>query len=213
MGQARWRKQFDPDYGKPKIITGSFLSVSNSSDAHAVYLGINRFGEIETRLISAHAYIKDAWEKLGYCRNILSKIRFTRLQSTNEITTLFLQNLLNLYGDYPSDDAIYTVDDGVIKTIKSPVKKLYNVLPVENSELNIDSRIFYGDPDDYCLFTVVDELRKPISIESKKQIPMFSSYFTAAYIADYCHQNEKNELTQSEFKQLWTEANKIQGKI
>ncbi|AFZ15696.1 hypothetical protein Cri9333_4940 (plasmid) [Crinalium epipsammum PCC 9333] len=213
MGQAKRRKQFEPDYGKPKIITGSFISVSDFSDAHAIYLGINRFGEIETRLVSAHACIKSAWEKLGYCRDVLSTIKFTSWQTNNEINTIFLQNLVNLYGDYESDDAIYMLDNDVIKTISPPVKKLYTVSLAKRPEFDVDYRTFYGNPDDYCFFTVIDESGKPISIFGDKEIHIFSSYVTAAYVADYCHENKTHQLSPSLFKQLWTESNKIQGKI
>ena len=213
MGQAKRRKQFDPEYGKPKIITGCFISVSSSSDAHAIYLGINRFGEIETRLISAHACIKSAFEKLGYCRDVLSNIKFTSWQTNNEICTIFLKHLVNLYGDYESDDAIYVLDNDAIKTISPPVKKLYTVLLTKAPEFDIDYRTFYGNPDDYCFFTVIDESDKPIGIYNDKQIPIFSSYVTAAFVADYCHENKTNQLTISLFKQLWNESNKLQGKI
>ncbi|VXD17415.1 hypothetical protein PL8927_60020 [Planktothrix serta PCC 8927] len=194
MGEAKRRKKLDANYGKTFNLE-CFIAAAEFSDAHAVYLGIKRSrNSFEKRLISAHANINKAWEILGYCQNILSQSRFAPAQDNDEIIRKFCLDLISTYGDYPSDDATYELRNGKIEVINPPVTKTYKVIEL-------------GD----YIFAIGKSPKEPFLISN--DVVLFTSYVTAAYVADYINLNNLDKLTNDELKPLWSEANKLQGLI
>ncbi|MEG3935029.1 MULTISPECIES: hypothetical protein [unclassified Microcoleus] len=232
MGEANRRKRFDSNYGNSLNI-GCFIAASTSSDAHAVYLGFGRKRSVERRLISAHASIIDAWKIFVYCQDILSKLKYFHLQSNDQITSNFISSLIGTYGDYSDDDAVYEVsgdkkalmdwlsqgktilDDDLpsninVLVVKPPVSKKYKVFWYESQEAPKNT---YGNPEENCVFTVGKNSDEPISGGAHKKVILFSSYVTAAYVADYVNRLNRDSLTEEEVKRLLFEANRLQGKI
>lgn len=226
---------------KPSTLhLGCFIAKSTSSDAHAVYLGIGRGSKpqkgepkIERRLMSPHASITDAWKILGNCQKILSNFSCDINASNDAITQKFVRQLLDTYGDYPDDEGIIKLVSGhkeafawiqnggtlmdadlpsgivvqidkpiVIKTCKVWLMSLGVPVP-ENS---------YGNYDDNHVYTIGQTLEKPVC-RVADEMYVFSSYVTAAYVADYLNRLNKDSLTAEEVKQLLFESNRIQGKI
>jgi hypothetical protein len=198
MGEAKRRKKLDVNYGKTFSVE-CFIAASQFSDAHAIYLGIKRGMDSEKRLITAHADIKDTWKILGYCQNILSKSSFAPAQDIDKITRKFCLDLMSTYGDYPSDDFHYRLINGKLKVINHPVKKTYKVFELRD-----------------CIFVIGKSPEEPFLIvdeRNSRDVFLFSSYVTAAYVADYVNLNNLNTLTSDQLKPLWSEANKLQGLI
>lgn len=96
----------DLSYGRT-LNLACFVVQSQHSDAHAVYLSIDRGKETQLRLISAHASVLYAWKIAVNGTAILESSRFKYLQTNNAITKAFIYNLVETYGDYSSDDAQY----------------------------------------------------------------------------------------------------------
>jgi len=83
------------------------IDKSHHSDGHGVYLQIDRGKQKQHRLISVHANILDAWKVALNGNSLLEKSSFSYSNSNDEITQEFIRNLVQVYGDYDSDDAQY----------------------------------------------------------------------------------------------------------
>jgi hypothetical protein len=83
------------------------IDKSHHSDGHGVYLQIDRGKQKQHRLISVHANIFDAWKVALNGNSLLEKSSFSYSKSNDEITQEFIRNLVQVYGDYDSDDAQY----------------------------------------------------------------------------------------------------------
>lgn len=66
-----------------------------------------------------------------------------------------------------------------------------------------------GNPNGYFIYTVGESLDKPFGDSN----PIFNSYVTAAYVADYVNDIKKESLTSEELNNLLVEANILQGKL
>jgi len=94
----------DMSYGRTLNLR-CFVNKSLHSEAHAVYLEIDRVKEKQYRLISAHANIIDAWQVAVNGTAILESCNYSYSKTNNPITEAFISDLVETYGDYPSDDA------------------------------------------------------------------------------------------------------------
>lgn len=69
-----------------------------------------------------------------------------------------------------------------------------------------------GNPEDTYTFSVGISSKELILVEGT-EIPMYTSYVTAAYIADYLNTRNQDFLSKEELSSLWYEANRLQGKV
>ena len=206
MGEAKRRARLDPNYGQSKLEW--VLRKSTLSDAHAIFLKIPN-DYVLARIVSVHASIEYACQVLGWCNEVAAKmnnqVRYSHYNA-QEIMSKFCFNLISEYGDYESDDieAIST-NHGITEIVKG-VEKKYIALEMSDETFIVVNNIEFSDQEKKSESAVLTE---------DGHLMVFSSYITAAYIADYCHNNDiiNNCLPVKQVQVLWTEANKLQGKI
>jgi hypothetical protein len=236
MGEAKRRRQagFDP---KPKLHLGCFIAKSHASDAHAVYLGIGRGNKgFDLVHISAHKYVTKAYEILGDCKQILEDFKH-EYQNSFDIRDAFVTALIAKLGDYPSDDGKFLVSDNHLSSIYDWAAK-GNILGIDKLPPGIDVEVVkprvtkkwkifshrvkgykksdYGDPsaDHQFFISQTDSLPFLIKVVETDKIvvmPPCSRYVSAAYIADFINEHNKNLLTTEELIRLLNEANRLQG--
>lgn len=215
----------DLSYGRT-LNLGCFVAQSQQSDAHAVYLSIDRGRGKETqlRLISAHANVLDAWKIAVNGTAILESSRFKYLQTNNAITKAFIYNLVETYGYYSSDDAQYRpvgdpkvllpwllqggsmkdehIPDGIsFEVIKPPVTKKWKIYRRKSNH------------PDYAqgMYAIGFSDTEVLMIENTDFVVISNAYVLAGYIADYLNDKDHSEryLGQSELDRLYGEAQTI----
>jgi hypothetical protein len=234
MGEARRRKA--AGWVPALVRLECFIAQSMVSDAHSVYLGIGRGQEVELRRMESFASIVDAWESLCRSKKVLQKFKYHHTQGNNEITRNFIRLKHDTFGVFPNDDANYELSGdksamtlalewisegnnpfsgelppGVqIKIINPPVQKKYKVFSfkVENEPV----KNYCGNPEDTHNFCVGISSTELIIVEDT-EIPMYTSYISAAYTADYLNTRNQDFLSWEESRRLLYEANRLQGKI
>lgn len=100
------RKTFDMSYGRTLTLQ-CVIDKSHHSDAHGVYLEIDRKRQKQYRLISVPTSILDVWKVALNGMTILESCNYSYSQTNDEITKNFIRDLVETYGDYPSDDPEY----------------------------------------------------------------------------------------------------------
>jgi hypothetical protein len=249
MGEAKRRKALDPNYGKPKI--KCFLGKAEYSDCHAIYLRLP--SDDEARIVSVHKDIKVAYDIMNKCNDILDKMIMPAHKDPDIIFTDFIRQLIDIHGDYESDDAEFISSINGVTPIKPPIIKKYIVISASSEQIakmtagNIDENNRIGTSenhfDEYDIFYLVAKVKTlenklsaediakntlaslsdgmPYHIPSlpNREIDtllttVFSSYVTAAYIADYMDANNlEPEVGSKLLERLWEESNKMQGKL
>jgi len=235
MGEAKRRKL--AGWVPHTVRLECFISKSTVSDAHCVYLGIGRGAEdIQLRRGSNYASIVDAWAELSRCRKALETFKYRDSQSNDEISQSFWRHVREKFGFFPCDDAAYQIEGiktdknlewlaranpycdepppGVIvKIIKPPVQKKHKVLFIREDLTKENSTSLCGNPEDTHVFTVSDKEFEEFVNNPTDKVYLFSSYVSAAYVADYLNLNNIDSLSDEKMKWLLTESNRLQGKI
>jgi hypothetical protein len=229
MGKSKGRKFRNWVLSNVKL--KCFITQSAVSDAHAVHLAIERDRDLELRRLDSFASIVKAWESFCQAKAALADFKCSPAQSNDEITQNFIRAIHDTFGEIPNDDAIYQmsgdkeaglkwlsqgnnafVDEpppGVcIEVINPPVQKNYKVLAVDREIMkNVPNKPKY----DGEVFTVAKNAKEPLLVEDT--LPVYSSYVSAAYVADHVNSNNRDSLTKEELLQLLYESNVLQGKI
>ncbi|MEG5175589.1 hypothetical protein QUB25_26125 [Microcoleus sp. B3-D7] len=197
------------------------IDKSHHSDGHGVYLQINRGKEKQHRLISVHASILDAWKVALNGNSLLEKSSFSYSKSNAEITQEFIRNLIQVYGDYDSDDAQYmpkgdnrvilpwllsggkmddpNIPEGItIETLKPPVIKKWKIYHRECNHPDYSEGM-------YAIGTSDTEV---LLIQDTEMVVISNAYILAAYLADHLNDTDHSEryLAQIELDRLYADA-------
>ncbi|MEG4455917.1 hypothetical protein [Microcoleus sp. N9_A1] len=217
----------DMSYGR-KLNLRCFVSKSLHSDAHAVYLEIDRGRERTFRLISAHAKVIDAWKIVVNGVELLETFKASNSQTNDAITQAFIHQLVATYGDYSSDDAEYKPINGAIlilgnrrlmeggsindkqlpegisfEPIKPPVTQKWKIYHRECNHLD------YPDYP-HGMYAIGLSEMEALRIENTENIIISNVYLIAAFIADFLNENNPSEfyLSQLQVDQLFADAEK-----
>lgn len=200
------------------------IDKSHHSDGHGVYLQIDRGKQKHHRLISVHANILDAWKVALNGNSLLEKSSFSYSNSNDEITQEFIRNLVQVYGDYDSDDAQYmpkgdsrvilpwllsggkmddpNIPEGItIETLKSPVTKKWKIYHRECNHPDYSEGM-------YAIGTSDTEV---LLIQDTEMVVISNAYILAAYLADYLNDTDHSEryLAQTELDRLYADAQTV----
>ena len=213
----------DMSYGR-KLNLRCFVSKSLHSDAHAVYLEIDRGRERTFRLISAHAKVIDAWKIVVNGVELLETFKASNSQTNDAITQAFIHQLVATYGDYSSDDAEYKPINGTIlipwlmeggsidkqlpegisfEPIKPPVTQKWKIYHRECNHLD------YPDYP-HGMYAIGLSEMEALRIENTENIIISNVYLIAAFVADFLNENNHSEfyLSQLQADQLFADAEK-----
>jgi hypothetical protein len=230
MGEAKRRRL--AGWVPANVRLECFIAQSKSSDAHSVYLGIKRGHEVELRLYNSFASIVNAWEDLCRCKKALQAFKYYDNQDNDQISQNFIRFLHDTFGVHSCDDAMYTLsgDTGAalqwlsqggkpffdepppgvhVEILNPPVKKKYKVL-LSKREEPMESQC--GNPEDTHVFSVGESIDELFLVEGRIA-PIYSSYLSTAYMADYLNSRNQDSLSEQEMLRLLYEANQLQGKI
>ncbi|MEG3899231.1 MULTISPECIES: hypothetical protein [unclassified Microcoleus] len=200
------------------------IDKSHHSDGHGVYLEIDRGKEKQHRLISVHASILDAWKVALNGNSLLEKSSFSYSKSNDDITQEFIRNLVQVYGDYDSDDAQYmpkgdnrvilpwllsggkmddpNIPEGItIETLKPPVTKKWKIYHRKCSHPDYANGMFaIGTSDTDVLLT-----------QDTEMVVISNAYILAAYLADHLNDTDHSEryLAQAELDRLYADAQTV----
>ncbi|MEG3955256.1 hypothetical protein [Microcoleus sp. herbarium2] len=233
MGEAKRRKLAGRIPARVRL--ECFIARSKISDAHAVYLGIGRGQEVDLRQLDSFLSIVDAWESLSQAKKVLQGFKYHDNQDNDQITRKFISVIHDTFGKLSSDDASCQLSGNTrlglewiaqghdpyrdeppagvhIEILKPPVQKKYRVLFIAMKEEPMKSPC--GNPEDTHVFSVgkSDAEFLPFIVEDSV-MPMYSSYVSAAYMADYLNSRNQDSLSNQEMLRLLYEANQLQGKI
>jgi hypothetical protein len=217
------KEKLDMSYGR-NVTLYCFVERSHHSDAHAVYLEINRGKETQHRLISAHANIVDALKLSARGTKILENLTYDYKQTNDAITQAFIHNLVETYGDYTSDDAEYKpcgnsrilvpwlmaggsmndkhIPEGItFEVIKPPVTKKWKIFNHPHSEPNFPQGIYAVGISEF----------EVLMIENSEDVIVCNLYFPMAYLADYLNNKDYSGryLPRSEVDRIYSEALQI----
>ena len=234
--QKRKNKPFG--FQKTPVYLECFIWKSEASDGHCVYLGIGREnGTFEHWRIHTFSNVVKAWDYSCKVRELLRAFRYHSGQKNDQIVLSFLDVIEKTYPDVEHNDGKYEVtgDPDIIKLweatgnfygvdtpppgvnvvcIQPLVFTKYKVLPIEapkdlQKAMVADINSKCGNPNGYFIYTIGESLDKPFGDSN----PIFNSYVTAAYVADYVNDRKKELLTSEELNNLLVEANILQGKL
>lgn len=218
-------KTFDISYGRILNLQ-CVIDKSHHSDGHGVYLEIDRGKDKQYRLISVHASILDAWRVALNGMATLENSRYSYSKTNDDITQEFIHNLVEVYGDYESDDAQYmpkgdkevllpwllsggkpddeNIPEGItIETIKPPVTKKWKIYHRKCSHPDYANGM-------YAIGTSDTEV---LLIQDTEMVVISNAYILAAYLADHLNDTDHSEryLAQAEIDRLYAEAQAIFG--
>lgn len=101
MGEAKRRKQLDPNFGRPRL----FLGTSPITGKHMIYLE----AKDQTQGISPHYRKEDALYGLSQCQKCLDSFPNSHWDQPFPIALQAFINRLNARFNYPDDDEILGV--------------------------------------------------------------------------------------------------------
>lgn len=235
MGEARRQKL--AGWVLHTVRLECFIAQSKHSDAHCVYLGIGRSKEdIQLQQGNNFSKIVDAWTELCQCKKALETFKYHDSQTNDNIGQNFWKYVIKVFGVVPSDDAMYRMEGDTKKTLdwiaqggnpfldKPPVnvrvkiinplvQKIYKALMIKPDLVDGDLKSLCGNPDDVYVFSVGKSHEDPILESGSNNMFLFSSYVTAAYVADHLNEQSQNFLERREMIDLVQKSNKLQGKI
>jgi hypothetical protein len=201
------------DLSSSRTLTlGCFIAQSDHSDAHAVYLSIDRGrGEkTQLRLISDHAKIVDAWNVVINGTAILKSLHFSCSQTNDAITKTFISNLVKVYGEGSSDrgqsklvgdSRVLLPWDGIsFEAIKSPITKKWKIYRRQSNHPDFIEG----------MYAVGFSATEVLMIEHTGLVVISNNYILAGYLADYLNEKDHSEmyLAQSELDRLYAEVEK-----
>jgi hypothetical protein len=217
------RKMFDMSYGRTLTLQ-CVIDKSHHSDAHGVYLEIDRKRQKQYRLISVHARILDVWKVALNGMTILESCNYSYSQTNDDLTKNFIRDLVETYGDYPSDDAEYqpcgnnlvlvpwllsggTMNDKHIpegitfEVVKPPVTKKWKIYHRECKH------------PDYSqgMFAIGTSEMEVLMIKDTESVIISNAYILAAYLADFLNDTNHSEryLAQAELDRLYADAQTV----
>ena len=232
MGEAKRRKA--AGWTPKSIQLELFIAQSMLSDAHAVHLGIGRSKGVEVRRYNSFSSIVDAWKSLCEAKSVLPKLRYHSQQSNDEISRNLIQLIHNTYGFASNDDAncqlsgdkkagLEWIAQGAnpytdqpppgcfVEVTVPPVRKKHKVLLLKNEEKSALNNLS-ANPENYCVFTV-GESHSQLIAQTEKEVFLYSSYVSAAYLADYLNIYHLDTVSGDVRLKLLYEANLLQGKV
>lgn len=220
--RSKKQEKLDMSYGRTLNLR-CFVDKSHHSDAHAVYLEIDRVKETQHRLISAHANIVDAVKISINGTTILENLTYDYKQTNDSLTQGFIHNLVKVYGDYPSDDAEYKpcgnsrilvpwlmaggsmndkhIPEGItFETIKAPVTKKWKIYNRKHNHPAYPSG----------MYVIGISESQVLMVENTENIIISNYYILAGFLADYLNNTDYSEeyLAQSELDRIYNEAEK-----
>ncbi len=233
MGEAKRRREaglgFDPNQ---KLITGCYIAPAMISDRHTVYLGIRRKKAhiVSTKSLSVHTNVTDAWKFLTCCKEILRNCSFSMNQSDEKVFELFSEMLHNTYGNQSEEGDQFEVSGNIDafnawmlqgnyrdKNNPPPGVKITYLTPVVTKRYKVfctpikkESKNFYGNAEDNCIFHIGEKFDQPL-LGNSKDLLAWKTYVNAAFVADYVNLHNKDSLTADEVQKLTHEAQNMFG--
>lgn len=202
----------------------AYINIATHSDGHAVYLFLERDdGAWQRRVMSVHANLERAYQVCNWYRHLIGSGEFDRSKGADAIVERIKREILNLYGDYDSDDTVLGMrpgSDGTMEeeTIVPPVKKKFIVQPLHIDEMPqsvADTFREYETTVGFtpCFKTPSKESENaevsPVLFDARNgfKYPLFTfRYTTAAYIADTLNEIWPCRLKREDIERLMREA-------
>lgn len=200
------------------------INKSQHSDGHGVYLEIDRRKEKQYRLISVHASILDAWKVALNGMATLENSPYSYSKTNDDITQNFIRDLVQVYGEYESDDAQYipkgdnlvllpwllsggkmgdsNIPEGItFETLKPPGLQKWKIYHRECSHPDYSEGM-------YAIGTSDTEV---LLIQDTEMVVISNAYILAAYLADHLNNTDHSEryLAQAELDRLYADAQTV----
>jgi hypothetical protein len=214
MGEAKRRKQLlGQSYSSPQKI-GVYINKSYLTNKHMIWIGVRQASDLKTYPLTAHYQIEDAWYGKAQVEQALKVFQRQNLRmdlNDSKIRQSFLL-FLNEHFDYPDDSQVilYNRSSNALTCLEGQERSEWYVEPLSQEENPLDNKNHFGSPEDFCFF-IVKKSQEEVYTQ-KNNVCLFSSYVTAAYIADRLNQNP-SPIEEAEYRQIWQKSQLLQGKI
>jgi hypothetical protein len=216
MGEAKKRKQLlGQGYWNPQTI-GVYISKSHQTNKHMIWIGVRQGNDLQVYPITAHYKISATWHGKTQVQEALKVFQTQNLRmDLNDLATRrsFLL-FVNEHFNYPNDDQVllYNRRANAITCVEGEetLEWYVEALSIEEDEDPLEDKNFFGDPEGFCTFIVKASEEKIFTVDNN--ICLFSSYVTAAHIADRLNEDPA-PLLKAEYLQIWRKSQLMQGKI
>ena len=214
MGEAKRRKQLlGQRYGNPQTI-GVYISKSQQTNKHMIWIGVRRGNDLKVYSITAHYKIEAAWYGLTQVEEALKVFQRQNLRidlndsETRRSFLLFVNEHFNYHDD--SQVLLYNREANAITCLEGEERQEWYVEALSVEEEPLEDKNFFGDPDNFCTFIVKASEKKVFTLDNN--VYLFSSYVTAAHIADRLNESPA-PLFKAEYWQIWQKSQLMPGKI
>ncbi|MEG4424965.1 MULTISPECIES: hypothetical protein [unclassified Microcoleus] len=181
------RKLFLEMNRSQKVIVRCFIAQLEGVEGHAVYLAIDRNGEIELTVVSLHSTVIKAWSVAVAARRILENSSYSYKHSNEVILKTFVAALVADYFDYSSDS--------VLNEIEVPSK--WKTFSTKSKHPDFANGVF-------VIGTSATEIL--MLEEEPKKLILANTYLMSAYIADFMNENQLDSLVLPDIDRLVHEA-------
>lgn len=191
-----------------------FLDKSPYSDGHGIWLEIAHYkSDVKAVLLEVHNHVTQCYKYVHKYKETLKtlKLKDSCCSDNRKIVASILSQHLFLHGAYITDDAscALNIETNERVWLVPPISKPYVAQPLTHDCLNNGTWFDELSRSPDLVFSVAKASGEIASLNGNAIL--FSSYFTAAYVADYfC---SINNLDYDAIPRLMQESNKIQGKI
>lgn len=214
MGEAKRRQQLlGQSYRNPQKI-GIYINKSYQTNKHMVWMGVRQSTALNAYPLTAHYKIEDAWYGKTQVEQALKVFQRQNLRidmNDPEKRQSFLL-FLNEHFDYPDDSqaVLYNRKANAITRLERQEPQEWYVQSLSQEEDPLEDKNYFGNPEDFCTFIVKASEEKIYTL--KNDVCLFSSYVTAAHIADRLNQTP-SPILETEYLQIWRKSQLLQGKI
>ncbi|MEG4084595.1 hypothetical protein [Microcoleus sp. POL10_C6] len=171
-----------------KVRVKCFIAQFEGVEGHAVYLAIERMGEVELTVISIHSTAIKAWSVVVGARRILESSSYSYQHSNELILKTFLTALL-------ADSSSYPVQDPEEIEIDSPRK--WKIFSTKSKHPHFPKGVFVIGTSPTEILMLEDQPKKLI---------LSNTYMMCAYIADFMNQHHLDSLLMADINRLIREA-------